>query len=255
MRRNTYKTGMFTAVVLLALAVSVALYKKKFVDTHAQQPLHSIENVRAEMQRILHTAGIEPVQLTAAVNNVYKQYTAVAKRDIPRFKKITNPDILTIVRQSARDFNVDYSKLAILEWSASPSPAASTQPCIYINTKTFLEYSKEAQYFMIGHELQHIIYQDSVKDYALTDLLQGLSAADKDRFLIDYSQLVEKHADLCTAHHSAAWAHRYLVFGQDNVARSINSGKKAKNSHPEHTDRLVLAQNIVNQHAQQMKVS
>ena len=205
----------------------------QFVEQLENDALHELQKLNITKEKL--EKGFEQ----------YKQEFDKAVQ-IKKFDTVSS-STQALVIEILKEFKLNPDEIKIASFD-HPAPAASCDGVIFINEQRFLRHSLEAQRFMIGHEIQHLLSHDSFKDFVISKLIQDLDNAEKSKILSNYSKIVEQLADNKTALTSPEWAQRYLEFMQESA---VQDGNQAKTIHPQHSERLQIAQAIVTQINQQ----
>ena len=160
----------------------------------------------------------------------------------PTPKKVA-PAIKRLILNVFKEFDVDHKKIQIISHPI-PAPIATTGKIILVNEEIFKKLSEQAQRFVIAHEIQHIINQDTSTGYLVYKLLpQEENVEGFDHPAHQFSRFREERADIQTALKSLQWAENYLTFTQEIMDMW---GDTDDQTHPKNSERLELAQNIVN---------
>lgn len=237
--------------VLIIITTSILLFsinKKTEVQvidapemTNYAQFVEQLEN---DALRELQKLNITQEKLEKGFKKYKKDFENAIQ--IKEDKSVALP-IQELVIEILKEFKLNPNEIKIVSFD-HPAPAASCQGAIFINEQRFLRHNPESQRFMIGHEIQHLLSNDSFKDFVINKLIENRDIAEKATILSNYSKIIEQIADNKTALTSPQWAQCYLQFMQESVAQD---GNQTKTIHPQHSERLQIAQAIVNQINQQ----
>lgn len=172
----------------------------------------------------------------------YQEHQENGKREI-------SPAVKKLVYEVFLDFGVDYSVVNLEAFSNPAHIAGSNDITLIINEELLSTLSLEAQKFVLGHEAQHIIYHDDALKCIIQEIIDACTDSAqkllmKNAFLA-FSRFVEQRADILAALHSQLYAQGYIRFMQNRL--EIIGDKGGNNStHPKISERLMVAQNIVN---------
>jgi hypothetical protein len=214
------------------------------LDNHIEEKaLLCIKKLEDEAWQQLKQLDITPEILSNTMSKYHDEYfqgsDTINKRDIAT-------SIIELVETILSEFNINPQDIAIIPFN-DRSPAASNEKVIFINEEEFNKRSKAAQYFIIGHEAQHIIRQDCFKNFVIEKLLEHNSHPQKQDMFNAYLRLTEKIADVKTASKSSLWAERYVAYTQESLDLF---GDTPGISHPKVSERLKMAKNILNNNYQ-----
>lgn len=193
-----------------------------------------------EVWQELEKLGITKQKLKDARSQYYQDYV---KADMPPSKKKVDEEVKRLILDVFQEFDADHKKIQIISHPIL-APIATTDKIILVNEEILKKLSEKAQRFVIAHEIQHIINQDSSTDYLVDKLLpQEQQVEGFAHPAHQFSCFREERADIQTALKSPQWAEYYLTFTQEIMDMW---GDTDDQSHPKNSERLELAQNIVN---------
>ena len=239
--------------ILLALAVGLGLFvirnqnifKTVPGQTYETQSIPASQYFGQELAKELDTVweGFEKVGITKQRYEQAKQQhrERYLRSDFPGGTKQVSQETTQFVRGILQELGLDPTKITIVGFN-DISPAAATEKVIYVNEQEFNNYSKPAQRFVIGHEIQHILHKDNCSRYTLELICNSeVEKNQKDHPLCQYNRYKEKRADIKTATQSLEWAEGYVAFAKEWYKRA---GDNPGITHPLNKDRIVLAQQI-----------
>lgn len=200
-----------------------------------------LDNVLQEVWKSLESIGITKQRYQQALQEYRQKYL---RSDFPSGGNQVSPETKQFVQGILKDFGINPQEIIIAGWT-DISPAGASEKVIYINEKEFNTYSQDAKYFLIGHEIQHILHQDNCSRFTLELLCRynGISTEPKpENPLCQYSRFKEMRADIKTALKGKSWAQGYLDFAKEFQKRA---GNAPGITHPKIQDRIALAQEIL----------
>jgi hypothetical protein len=212
------------------LTLSAHNYFIQKLDTALQEVWKSFEKI-----------GITKQRYQQALQEYRQKYL---RSDYPNGSNQVSSDTKQFVQGILKEFGINPQEITIVGWN-DISPAGASEKVIYINEKEFNTYSQDAKYFLIGHEIQHILHQDNCSRYTLELLCNynGIpTEQSKESPLCQYSRFKEMRADVKTALKGKNWAQGYLDFAKEFHKRA---GNNPGITHPLIQDRIALAQEIL----------
>lgn len=208
---------------------------------------HDIEKEYQEICKKLAKVGVTAEKIATYKDKYYQRYIESDKSDTPN--NVAKP-IQSFVHGILKDHGINPKEITLVAWT-DPSPAAATLKRLFINEKTFLELSESARRFVIAHELQHILQQDNLMIFIINSILETTIeklADDNTQYnhpYCLYSRFIEKRADMQAALKDTKYAQGYVDFLQERIKKY---GDQPSGTHPLRSERLKVAQNILNQH-------
>lgn len=202
------------------------------------QHLHSLEE---KAWKKLNKCGITKEQCLEALQNLTEKPTASEELS----EKPLSEKMKTLVYSVLKDFNVDPQNIQLQAYYCQ-SPAASTDNTILIDEKACSNYPELVLRFILGHELQHILYNDYLMSYILWVLSnQKKDTSEKlEKALAFYARFTEERADLLASLQNQKYAQGFLEFTKMTLKQDGDSAEVEK-THPGNAKRLQVAQNIV----------
>lgn len=146
------------------------------------------------------------------------------------------------------EFNIDKLLIKIVPYvdPAGYSPAAANDYCLFIDDQTLKNYSGKAQKFIIGHEIQHIRFQDDSTDFIMKKIYPEHKRTKKDLIVFNkFRRFQEKRADLYAISQHPDYAHGEIEFMGSFLQKY---GDTKGISHPKISDRLKLAHSVLQVH-------
>lgn len=245
-------------ITILALGLGVGLLYKYVPLCLKKQPTTQVEfkaywveqlaQMEKEVWQELNKIGLYKEDLLELKKRDYQIYLDMH----PRYsKKPLDANTGALVDKILIQFNLDRSQVPCFEWDSYL--AATTDYGIYINPEQLKFYKKEAQEFIIAHELQHFINQDHSMRFFIKSSIpeQQTTPADQPLDLdinhpyFQYVRFTEKRADIMAAIASPQLAQAYTKFSENLFKMQGGNGQQDPgDTHPKTTERLAFAHNI-----------
>jgi hypothetical protein len=147
-----------------------------------------------------------------------------------------------IVTKIIQDFGLRSHEISLLSWNVD-SYAAATDSALLINEKLFAPLPLCVKKFLIGHELQHLIYKDTSTRYILDESYQSSDTLPKNHPIMKLFRFQEIRADIQSAVKSAEYKEGYRMFIEILAQEGENEGI----THPKHSVRLSMANKLITQ--------
>ncbi len=250
--------------VIVSLAAGVGLIERQHSTTFCKQEettptlamlsqnlLQSLNKELIEVKKKLESIGIKTTTFDAIHKGNSKVSPGIVQpHTMKHGEELVSPQLRNLIQDIIKKTALDPESIGIIHDKNQDSEASSDENTIYLNEKLFSNLSQAAQRFIIAHELQHILFQDS-KHYTKLAKRIGISAEElSDRGNLDhplchYSRFLEKRADLYAALMSPEYAQDYLTCTQEQLHQLGDD--PFNGTHPTRSERVTLAQRAVNE--------
>lgn len=160
-------------------------------------------------------------------------------------KPQTDEHIYKLIFDVAQEYNFNADRLTIsVNNNDAASPAYSTSSGLIIEMNLFKLMPETVQRFIVAHELQHILNNDTDSISIIKRSLgnKPMTAAQSKLFEL-YNKFQEKRADFNAALQGEQWAQGYLAFAKEGLKRCTSG---AGNMHPSWSERAQWAEEMVN---------
>lgn len=210
-------------------------------DTDSQTIAYYTQDLQELEQEAWDELGITKEECMKIKQELYADYM----QDLENIKNeyacegIVSTPTCELVQSVVDDFGLDATNLELVPWDLE-SAAAATDTVFFINEEMLKQHSPEAQRFIIGHEIQHVIHQDHSTQFTLRTIGRELSIS-TDSFNA-LSRFFETRADTLTALKNDDYAHGKIKCMQKNLELL---GENAGLSHPKTSSRLQRGKQIV----------
>lgn len=233
----------------LGLTTGLVLFSKKqgnrtpFTLAHDYRPHHHssyLEEQEKNIWKQLTSLGCDYKTCMAKKNELAlsKNIYTTASRQTVSLKTID------LINQVLDDFALDKGLITIKPWD-NGSPAAATNNTLFINDKALKKFKKSTQKFIIGHELQHIIYEDYLIKWAQECVTKDkkIEQSSIAPLLDSYSRFTEERADIQTALKNSTYAQGFVDF-MTILMHQEGDDYNPGTSHPKNSTRLQMASTI-----------
>lgn len=212
--------------------------ESKNVATSAQS--HSIvEDYNNEIWQLLEPYTITQdsfEQLYDQHAQAYKRHIAQAQHQMPGGKPLSSKTTNTIT-QICNDFSIPMDSITIVPYiDDSISPACVIDTMLFVDEELLQQFPKNAQYFVLGHELQHVRFKDHFLGYIAEHNMPHITKQINHPFN-RLHRLQELRADSATITHSKVYADGHQEFLK-NILTMHGEGKGI--THPTIATRLAL---------------
>jgi hypothetical protein len=256
MKKNlSYFTIVIVFLMATLLIVKVVLKKHRsgkknntvLTQERHRSPVNLIEMLHAEERAIwdeLHEYAIEQATVQQVQKNSFAEYRALYLPDhyYPKLKGLS----AQLVQEVILERGVRLPAIALIPMKGSKVPACSNDFTLYVNIELLSSLPVSIQKFIIAHELERIMHNDSSHYFALKQVLLNTPFEDKKlrhQLLSRYYHWQKKRADISVASRDEIWAEYYHEFAQDALSRTPSYSA----DYAFYQQRLVLAQEIVYQ--------
>ena len=145
-----------------------------------------------------------------------------------------------LIQNTLLEFGINPKTIQLKAYGNKDSALSADDYIIYIHEPTFNAFSIDAKKFVIAHEIQHILNQDTSMDGALWRLLGHTRKAIQPE--IDaLSRFTELRADVGALLHNPEYLEGGIIFFKTLLE---DDGDPATISHPKNSQRLSVAQNM-----------
>ncbi|MGE0206483.1 MAG: hypothetical protein AB7R69_01395 [Candidatus Babeliales bacterium] len=248
------KKLLITIATITALLTVFWYFKKPGARLSIQQAQTATQPICANLNKLEE----EVWQALSSEKKITKeQVEEMRQKKYSEYKKDhTRPDngltlssaTISFVHNIMDEFGVDKKEIILI---AQPSMVGAAQVIddfhMEVNEKNLAKFSPEAQAFIIGHELQHIIFKDHSTAYFIRTLLPEPEKYEplfaREHPMMQFYRFREERADVMAATRNDIWAHNYAIYAQENLALR---GDAAVDWHVRSSKRVVLAQEINN---------
>lgn len=204
-----------------------------------------LNNTRVKNPLLVHLNNQEEVIWQQfeqnGINRIdFEQKSKAESQNRPK-KEVTHAvsdELATMLTQTAHDFGLNPNEFSF-DYMTDPSEAATDADTIFINEQLFKQLPKKACKFVIGHEMQHLKYNDSIGRIVLEDMLQECKAPKTEALLDSFIRFQETRADISAALKNEEYAQSYCAF-MDYVIKLGNTLENPE--YPTNQQRLRLAQ-------------
>lgn len=202
--------------------------------------LDELENQEKQIWDKLASFEISKKTFETASSKLHSEFEKI---DCSPTTATVSKETEALIYKVCKEFGIEPQKITIVSYNMG-GPIAASNKILFVNEKIFNTFSKQAQQFQIAHELRHILYHDTETGFVINNLF-GLEERSKDpqHPANLYSCFREQRADIETALTSKEWAENYLTFTKEIMLW----GESTDPAHPKSSERLKLAQNIVDQ--------
>lgn len=237
------KTNKKLIYVISAICISLGLIAFTMQKT-VNQPVVALNNsddyLKEKEQEIWHkfaTIGITQAEFEKRC----QEYKLQCSQNKPE-ASIISPAVKERLTEILRKLHLDINQFTLIHWDDN-SPVAYSQNCIFINESRFNELPELAQSFAVAHEMQHMLFEDEISIAVMQDWTTERAAQypQAREFFNAYSRFIEERADIMAAFISQEFAQGYITFFDTLLKKN---GDNPGITHPKHSDRLQLAQQI-----------
>jgi len=226
-----------------SLAISCGFIAPKTADQKKDTREHFSEQLAQQEKAAwqeLEKIGITRNQFEQAKEELKENY---AREDVvPANSKSVSAETARIIKTVLEEFGVD-NNTPIVAYDIQ-APIAASDNILFVNEAIFNQFSLPAQRFVVAHEIQHMRNQDTVSTFTINKLRESdEQETDADHPINKFTRFREERADIQTALTSKHWAENYQTFAKEI---SKKWGDTEDPTHPKNSERLTLAQNIVN---------
>lgn len=225
------------------LAVQCGLIQPKTAEQKKEAREHFDKHLAKQEKAVwqeLEKIGVTRNQFDQAKAELQQEFKDVDV--VPANSKIVTPETATIIQTVLEEFGMD-TNTPIVAYEIQ-APIAASDKILFVNEAIFNQFSLPAQRFVVAHEVQHMLNQDTATTFTINKLRNNDEReTETDHPVNRFSRFREERADIQTALTSKHWAENYETFAKEI---SEKWGDPEDPTHPKNSERLVLAQNIVN---------
>ncbi|MBI2774958.1 M48 family metalloprotease [Candidatus Dependentiae bacterium] len=229
-----YKIVLLLAIAALTIIGVVYLQKNNNQNNIQCVMVSYLQQLEQDAWKKIGSIGLTKNECLEKIDELPPLPTIETQKLSPYFEKIS--------QEVLNDFGVDKNEIFFTRTTKS-APAFTSGKTIHIHEEEMKTLSKQEQKFVIGHELHHIMNQDS----DLHTVIQNEADIKKGNGSIDcplntHCRFCEFRADIETALKNNEYAQGYKEFIQHYL---IDNGRYDSGiTHPKHKDRLALAEKL-----------
>lgn len=197
----------------------------------------------------LEKLGLSKNELDALQIDHRQEYIDCRKKlENNEAKNAISNKTLSMINRVASDFNVNPADLKIIHIKDQGYPACATDYQLLIDEDNLLEFSENAQEFIIAHELQHLLLKDdSTRVFISSSIPRNPQLLNDPNFIINkINRFQEKRADTLATLKHPRYAQGSISFHQELFKQRGTEG--AGITHPKISDRLNLAKSVLQLH-------
>lgn len=172
-----------------------------------------------------------------------QEYNAYFKKDnrkaVQSHKNKLSQETIKKIQAIVEECGLSNIELHLVADNAKTSPAAADTNVLYVTENLFNNLSTLEQKFVIGHELGHIVYQDTAEQSALEDMVPNRSKHTD--LLSAISRFREERADVFAMNQGCDYRKGAIEFAQNYHNKY---GVQTANTHPKFIQRLTTAQAV-----------
>ncbi len=206
---------------------------------------HIADNAKKVWQA-LSSIGITEERCRIVNKQRYELYTKETEKAFCKPEGEISNKTKTMINQVMLEFGVEPTDITVIATTKMLGTANACDKLLMVNEKNFSYFSEPAQKFIIGHEVQHILNKDHSTCSVIRNLLP---AQEKEQLmlprqhpLMQFYRFKEERADIGAAIKNEEWANNYLAYTKEMMEIYGNVDRP---THPKSSDRLNMAQNIV----------
>jgi hypothetical protein len=228
--------GLF--LILLPIAITTLKTNQPLQKTASNANFLNDYKKQLEQEEARIWSGFEKVGITKDEFEELKEY-AQKTIDASFKQEASTISVATInlINTVCKDMN--YTKpFNILSFSDSSTCAQSTSKTLSINEKDFLQLPRDAQKWVIAHEITHMIHLDSINNMVLEKLIVDKKLTDNDqikKLRANYFLMQENRADFTAASINPEYAQGFYSFMQFEAKHYIDV---INSDHPQIAQRL-----------------
>ena len=221
------------------ISVTESTEEKKSARNHFKNYLKQQEDTA---WKELEKSGITRNKFEQAKSELQEEFHALDTP--PADSQPVSAETESIIKEVLKEFGRNADDISIVSHDIQ-APIAASDKILFVNEKIFNQFSLESQRFVIAHEIQHMLHQDTATTFTINKLRNNDEPiTDPDHPVNRFSRFREERADIETALTSKHWAENYETFAKEVTQKW---GDTDDPTHPKNSERLALAHNIVNQ--------
>lgn len=240
------KKLIFSAIFTFITAGSIFVYQQQKENTKHTFITH-LNSLEQQTWQAFENLDISKDELFEKIKKYDQMHKKSTQNNTQKkeHRPIASSKIRNLITLVADFLHFDLSNMDLISTKdPNQSPAVASINAIYVDEDAVLQFTDDAIKFIIAHEIQHILNQDSYGLYAVDQALKErqieLQKDDPEFVSNQFSRFNETRADINAATAHPEIAHGYIEFTQE----VIKQGRRQKKTHPKHEDRLALAQEI-----------
>ncbi len=238
-----------TFKIILVLIIGIVLGKVLLHNSNSIEPVigqHAnyidyLKDYEDKAWRALNDVGIKVQECekhkSIYIDDLKEEVRAQAKDQV-------SPKTETIVRTVLDDFGVNQNRISVIPINHHCC-AGATEFGVYVNELRFNTLTPDEQYFVIGHEIQHVIHEDGSTKYAMKQCDNQKTKEELQHALNMYSRFTEERADIKAALKNERYARGYVAYMERVIAGDTSDEKKGGITHPKYSKRLLMAKDIL----------
>lgn len=216
--------------------------KQEIIEQNSETSLwlHNQENqIWDHIHSTTHISKQECLRLKEQWSDKYSCY----EKDLHEAEKASkrlSTKTRKIVTAIIKDFGLRPQDIPLVSWNVD-SYAAATDSALLINEELFAPLPLYVQKFLIGHELQHLIYKDTSTRYILDECYKFSDLLPKNHPIPKLIRFQEIRADIQSALKGDEYLQGYRLFVEMIAQQGENEGL----THPKHSVRLAMANKLI----------
>ena len=202
-----------------------------------------LQELEQEAWDALEQAGVSKDACLMHQQELYQEYLqelADMKEEYTSEVQFISTETRALVHEVLQDFNLSPDAIELIPWDVESAEAAATDTSLFINEETLNKHTPAGKKFIIAHELQHKIHQDSSIRFVLTKLGDQLSIPKSTINILH--RFFETRADTLAALKNDDYAQGHIECMQKLYA---NGGDGSGTYHPKASSRLARGEQIV----------
>ena len=234
------------ALLLVGIHRYSALLNTGESNAKESTPNHSIiDQYNNEIWQLVEPYNITEDSFEQLYNqhaNTYKRHISQAQHQMPSGRQLSTKTTSTIT-QVCKDFSIPMESITIVPYiDDSISPACVIDDMLFVDEELLQQFPRDAQYFVLGHELQHVRFKDHFLGYIAERNMPHITKQINHPFN-RLHRLQELRADSATITHSTLYAQGHQQFLK-NILTMHGEGRGI--THPTIATRLALNTEVKN---------
>ena len=246
----TIKSNNKALYIIFALFTALSLYMLNQRTSTTKQPISLSKKQQSAIHSLVEQYNnqiwllLEPYNIDKDnFDKLFEQHSAPYKRQISQAQNQmpSGPQLSTkttsTISKVCSDFNIPLHTFKIVPYiDDSISPACVIDDILFVDDELLQQFPEQAQYFVLGHELQHVHFKDHFLGYIAQENMPNITKQANHPFN-RLHRLQELRADSATITHSKRYAD-----GQQQFLKKILTihGEGQGITHPKIATRLAL---------------